>query len=125
MGLAIILRSFSFSLPSVLTSFMSALLRRFSIFCQRQSCSSVCKSLFYKCGLGFFAHFCIETDIWFRPWFFFKLQNTVNSFELHTKRQVKHEILVVENVFIFFNEIRDKFCYVYHTFVYQQFGLIL
>ena len=56
---------------------------------------------------------------------FIKLQNTVDSFELHTKRQVKHEFLVVDNVFIFVHEIRDKFCYVYHTSVYQQFGLIL
>ena len=43
----------------------------------------------------------------------------MDSFELHAQRQVKHEILVVDNILIFVHEIRDKFCYAYHTFAYQ------
>ena len=44
--LAIILRSFSLSLPSVLTSFMSTLLRRFCIVFPNIELFISCKSLF-------------------------------------------------------------------------------
>ena len=69
------LRSFSFSLPFVLTNFMSTLLRRFSIvnliysFAEILHCLSEDRAvhqfvkIFFECRLGFFAQFCVEADI--------------------------------------------------------------
>ena len=99
--------SFSFSVPSVLTSFMSTRFRGFSIVLPKTVVHEFVED-FFKGRLCFLSEVCVDADVWFHPGLLIEFKHPVHLREFHTLAHVQLEVSVVNYILFFIHEVWHK-----------------